>query len=950
MANIIIDTSGTEFLESAGNNGTIATHITVRLTDGTFAGDNGDVVAGVQYTGVPTGLSAVLVKTSGTTAKLSLTGHAGSHANGNDATALKLTLTTASFATGTLGASTVEKTFTVDFRDAAQVGTLAMVAPTVAFGKTLPVLQGAATSTTSKVFIFNGTKQLGEAKVDASTGLWTFTPPTVKDGVFQLTAQEQFAEKVFGTPTGVVPFTVDTKAPAAPTVNAIKLPTSDAMPTLSGKAEKGTLVEVSAGGVSLGTTVADTKTGAWTLTVPNAKMLADGVHQITATATDAAGNTSTSKKTVTLTVDTAIEVPTITTTLSAVDKLVTQKLEGTAEAGATLQLYGGPDGITALGNPIKVDKYGQWKATVKLTEGTHVLSAVATDMAGNSSANSTEKTITIDTIAPDAPTLVVPETLKLKAVPATLTGTAEPGLMVWIYANSTKLGEVKADDSTGVWTFSTQDITPLKEGKQQLSVKATDAAGNLSKPSNVVTLTIDPNAPTFEVAVATNELTFSGPATGNITVTTAVVDGNTIATFQRDGVTATTKPDLATVNTINLAAGQTLAAAIGDAVASKAFAGAGSVNITGTAGADTLSFGTSGGNTLNGGAGDDTITGGAGNDTLTGGVGADTLDGGAGDDTFVYAALADFVAGGAVVDLVTGGDGTDKIQVNAAIILVTSDDLARVGTVEQLVAQTQSAAARTHNIAQDTDAKLGSIRTIDLSGDGHASSTGTINLTGITSAIATTLTGVAKGKNAITGGAGNDTITGGSTTDTLIGGDGADVITGGAGNDILSGGAGADTFVFADKAANNGADTITDFTFGAGGDKLNFDAFLTTAAAFYDKVTPSITTLSDAVAATSTSATPLFSIKNQVVLLTTANISTQAVDEATLFGTNRAFAAEGSPIDAMNFVLLVGETTGTNGVGVYYVIDGTEANDLTITLVGTLSNVSLQYVHANNLA
>lgn len=112
MANIIIDTSGTEFLESAGNNGTIATHITCDGRTALFAGDNGDVVAGDAVHGCANGVEReMLVKTSGTTAKLSLTGHAGSHANGNDATALKLTLTTASFATGTLGASTVEKSF-----------------------------------------------------------------------------------------------------------------------------------------------------------------------------------------------------------------------------------------------------------------------------------------------------------------------------------------------------------------------------------------------------------------------------------------------------------------------------------------------------------------------------------------------------------------------------------------------------------------------------------------------------------------------------------------------------------------------------------------------------------------------------------------------------------------------------------------------------------------------
>ncbi|MGK2871861.1 MAG: DUF4214 domain-containing protein, partial [Alphaproteobacteria bacterium] len=95
--------------------------------------------------------------------------------------------------------------------------------------------------------------------------------------------------------------------------------------------------------------------------------------------------------------------------------------------------------------------------------------------------------------------------------------------------------------------------------------------------------------------------------------------------------------------------------------------------------------------TLVGTAGADTLTGGDLNDTITGLGGIDILDGGAGDDTFIYTSNAEFVTGNAVVDQVTGGAGTaDKIQINAAIAIVGADSLSRVGTVEQLVAQTQS--------------------------------------------------------------------------------------------------------------------------------------------------------------------------------------------------------------------------------------------------------------------
>ena len=60
--------------------------------------------------------------------------------------------------------------------------------------------------------------------------------------------------------------------------------------------------------------------------------------------------------------------------------------------------------------------------------------------------------------------------------------------------------------------------------------------------------------------------------------------------------------------------------------------------------------------------------------------------------------------------------------------------------------------------------------------------------------------------------------------DILIGGSGADLLVGGAGNDTLTGNGGADTFRF--DFGNAGTDTITDFTPGKGGDKIDISALL----------------------------------------------------------------------------------------------------------------------------
>jgi VCBS repeat-containing protein len=65
---------------------------------------------------------------------------------------------------------------------------------------------------------------------------------------------------------------------------------------------------------------------------------------------------------------------------------------------------------------------------------------------------------------------------------------------------------------------------------------------------------------------------------------------------------------------------------------------------------------------------------------------------------------------------------------------------------------------------------------------------------------------------------GNDIISGGAGNDIIYGQEGADWIHGGAGNDTLNGGSGADQFRF--KSANNGTDTVTDFTIGT--DRIGF--------------------------------------------------------------------------------------------------------------------------------
>jgi hypothetical protein len=64
---------------------------------------------------------------------------------------------------------------------------------------------------------------------------------------------------------------------------------------------------------------------------------------------------------------------------------------------------------------------------------------------------------------------------------------------VTIYDNGTQVGTVTADVSTGVWSFP---IGQLADGSaHSYTVTATDAAGNVSQPSDGLSFVVDTTAP-----------------------------------------------------------------------------------------------------------------------------------------------------------------------------------------------------------------------------------------------------------------------------------------------------------------------------------------------------------------------------------------------------------------------------------------------------------------------
>ena len=175
--------------------------------------------------------------------------------------------------------------------------------------------------------------------------------------------------------------------------------------TVTGAAAANSTVTVYDGSIELGTTTANGN-GAWSYTTGT---LANGSHSLTATDT-VAGNVSPASAALTVTVDTvAPAAPTLTSFSpdsgvvgDGITNATVLTLTGAAAAGSTVEVF---DGTTELGTTT-TNGSGAWSyTTATLGNGGHSFTAKAMDAAGNVSVASAAMAVTVDTVAPAAPTI-----------------------------------------------------------------------------------------------------------------------------------------------------------------------------------------------------------------------------------------------------------------------------------------------------------------------------------------------------------------------------------------------------------------------------------------------------------------------------------------------------------------------------------------------------------------
>lgn len=281
--------------------------------------------------------------------------------------------------------------------------------------------------------------------------------------------------------------------------------TDDPRPVFSGSGEAGTTVTLYDNGKAIGTTVVNSD-GSWTFT-PSAN-LADGLHQFTATSTDAAGNVSPDSEEFNLTIDTlAPNAPVLEVTddVGTIQDLLTNggftddnqpELGGSGDPGSTIAIY--DNGL--LVTEVVVDDNGTWSYTppVALTDGLHSITLTETDLAGNLSAVSAPFEFTIDRTPPPAPTGLV-----LNTEGTILTGTAEANSTVTV---SNDLGVILGTaiaDANGAFSVT---LSAAQLNGETLSTAATDRAGNEGPATDLTARdTTPPAAPTALVVAATGD-------------------------------------------------------------------------------------------------------------------------------------------------------------------------------------------------------------------------------------------------------------------------------------------------------------------------------------------------------------------------------------------------------------------------------------------------------------
>ncbi|OUS35462.1 hypothetical protein A9Q94_12890 [Rhodobacterales bacterium 56_14_T64] len=261
---------------------------------------------------------------------------------------------------------------------------------------------------------------------------------------------------------------------------------------LSGVGEAGASIEVTFQGETRTTTVAGD--GSWSVSYA-ASTIAAGTYDSTVnvTSVDAVGNSSTYSHTVRVDTETAVTLDATQAgdgIINGAEHSAGVTLTGTAEAGATVVVTLGSTSHTVI-----ADSSGNWSSgfsSSEIASGTYdaSVSAVSTDLAGNTA--TTTGTVAIDTstfASIDSSRAGGDNIVSMAESQAgvTLTGNAEPGSTVVVTVAG--VSRTATVDSSGNWSAQFE-AGSIADGQYDttVSVTATDIAGNTYTTSEILSV------------------------------------------------------------------------------------------------------------------------------------------------------------------------------------------------------------------------------------------------------------------------------------------------------------------------------------------------------------------------------------------------------------------------------------------------------------------------------
>jgi hypothetical protein len=318
-----------------------------------------------------------------TTAPYSYSWNSASAANGSH--------TLRAIAKDTAGTSTTSAAVTVTVNNAVPPPTVSMTAP--ASGATVSGTVSVTANASSSIGVASVQFQLDSANVGSlvTTAPYSFSwnTTTAANGSHTLRA---IAKDTAGTSTTSVSVTVTVSNAVPPPTVSMTAPASGA--TVSGTVSVTANAASSIGVASVQFQLDSANVGSLVTTAPYAfswdtTTAANGSHTWRAIAKDTAG-TSTTSAAVTVTVSNAAPPPTVSITAPAPGATVSGTVSVTANASSSIGVASVQFQVDAsnVGSPVTAAPYSYSLDTTTLANGSHTLTAVATDTAGTSTTSS----------------------------------------------------------------------------------------------------------------------------------------------------------------------------------------------------------------------------------------------------------------------------------------------------------------------------------------------------------------------------------------------------------------------------------------------------------------------------------------------------------------------------------------------------------------------------------